>query len=81
MRESKFHRWLNTITSFSAGCLYALIIVSPKPERWEEGLELHDSKDSPMAGHKKGYWGLCLYLTGLNICPDTVYCGIQTEGR
>lgn len=27
------------------------------------------------------YWGLCIYLTGLNICPDNVYCDIQTEGR
>lgn len=62
-----------------------LLLFSSKSDQWEEGLKLHDSKDSPMAGHKTGagarYWGLCIYLTGLNICPDNVYCDIQTEGR
>lgn len=58
-----------------------LLLFNPKSEHWEEGLKLHDSKDdSPMAGHKRGYWGLCIYLTALNICPDTVHCGIQSEG-
>lgn len=62
-------------------CYIHLLVFNPKSEHWEEGLKLHDSKDSPTAGHKRGYGGLCIYLIGLNICPDTVYCDTQTEGR
>lgn len=54
-----------------------LSLFNLKSEHWE-GLKLCNSKDRPMAGHKRG---LCIYLAGLNICPDTVYCGIQTAGR
>lgn len=88
--ESDLHnQCLKTISSFSAEFYMHLLLFNPKSDQQEEGLKLHDSKDSPMAGHKTGggwgggwcYWGLCIYLTGLNICPDNVYCDIQTEGR
>lgn len=42
---------------------------------------LHDGKDIPLAEHQREYWALCIYLTGLNICLDFVYCGIETEGN
>lgn len=41
-----------------------LLLFNPKSDQQEEGLKLHDSKDSPMAGHKTGGGGGGVVLLG-----------------